>query len=82
MIEEWLDQILSEQDRKEKEKALETNLILTTTVRSSSEEREASTSKAHRYRNIVGDLVEKSPRRGHRAGSATLRQGRRTRNPT
>ena len=46
MIEEWLDQILSEQDRKEKEKALETKLILTTTVRSSSEEREASTSKS------------------------------------
>ena len=35
MIEEWLDQILSEQDREEKEKAFETNLILTTTVRSS-----------------------------------------------
>ena len=46
MIEEWLDQILSEQDREEKEKAFETNLILTTTVRSSSEEREASTSKS------------------------------------
>ena len=43
-IEEWLEQILSEQDPTKKEKATETNLTLTTTIRSSSEEREATAS--------------------------------------
>ena len=45
-IEEWLGQILCEQDRKKKEKAIGTNLTLTTTVRSSSEEREATASES------------------------------------
>ena len=43
-VEAWLEQVLNEQDQTKKDKASETYLNLTTTIRSSSEEREATTS--------------------------------------
>ena len=43
-VEVWLEQVLSEQDPTKKDKVAETNLNLTTTIRSSSEEREATAS--------------------------------------